>query len=56
MKKNKTQNISLKKLTIARISTGMMKKIEGGTSVFTETKPEPIEGHEDNANVCYEIK
>ncbi|WP_160112189.1 hypothetical protein [Aquimarina sp. AU58] len=35
MKKDKTQKINLKKLTIARISVDSMKKIEGGTSVLT---------------------
>ncbi len=35
MKKKGTQKINLKKLTIVRISTDSMKKIEGGTSVLT---------------------
>ncbi|WP_159025638.1 hypothetical protein [Aquimarina sp. Aq78] len=35
MKKDGTQKINLKKLTIARINLGSMKKIEGGSSVLT---------------------
>ena len=35
MKKDGQQKISIKKLTIAKINTDTMKKIEGGTSVFT---------------------
>ncbi|WP_158596928.1 hypothetical protein [Aquimarina sp. BL5] len=35
MKKDGKQKIKLKKLTIARINLDSMKKIEGGTSVFT---------------------
>ncbi|MFD2561517.1 class I lanthipeptide [Aquimarina rubra] len=52
MKKNKTQNISLKKLTIARISTDSMKRIEGGTSVVTSQQPEDGE----IVGYCYDIK
>ncbi|MGY3793649.1 hypothetical protein [uncultured Aquimarina sp.] len=35
MKNNKTQKISLKKLTVARISNDSMTKIEGGSTVLT---------------------
>ena len=35
MKNNKTQKISLKKLTIARINIDAMRKIEGGSSTLT---------------------
>ncbi|WP_299899634.1 class I lanthipeptide [uncultured Aquimarina sp.] len=35
MKNNKTQKISLKKLTIARININAMRKIEGGSSGIT---------------------
>ncbi|WP_299256853.1 class I lanthipeptide [uncultured Aquimarina sp.] len=35
MKKDGTQKISIKKLTIARINIDSMKKIAGGTSVLT---------------------
>ncbi|WP_299256851.1 class I lanthipeptide [uncultured Aquimarina sp.] len=37
MKKEEQQKISIKKLTIARINIDSMRKIEGGTSVPTET-------------------
>ncbi|MDH7447080.1 class I lanthipeptide [Aquimarina sp. 2201CG14-23] len=40
MKKDKTQNINFKKLTIARINIDAMRKIEGGTSVLTSALAE----------------
>ncbi len=42
MKTHKTNKISLKKLTIARISLGAMDSIKGGSSVPSiETEPLP---------------
>ncbi|GAA0729059.1 hypothetical protein GCM10009430_38780 [Aquimarina litoralis] len=40
MKKRKTQKITLKKLTIARINIDTMRTIEGGTSVMTSEQPD----------------
>ncbi|WP_299444008.1 class I lanthipeptide [uncultured Aquimarina sp.] len=35
MKKDRQQKITIKKLTIARISTDAMKHVEGGSTVLT---------------------
>ena len=52
MKKDRQQKISIKKLTIARISVNSMKKIEGGTSVVTSEMPEDGE----IVGYCFDIK
>lgn len=44
MKKNGIQEIAFKKLTIARISEGAMKNIEGGSSVLTSEYAEGPNG------------
>ncbi|WP_299211429.1 hypothetical protein [uncultured Aquimarina sp.] len=51
MKKNGKQKIKLKKLTIARINTSGMKKIEGGSSTLTLNTNIVDLGHE-LWNVC----
>ncbi|MHA7055671.1 hypothetical protein ACWGOQ_0000515 [Aquimarina sp. M1] len=40
MKQKQKNNISLKKLTIARINTNGMRKINGGTSIPTSGDPD----------------
>ncbi len=56
MKKDGKQKISIKKLTIARISVGSMKKIEGGTSILTQTVPEVDPNGVVEEHVCYEVQ
>ncbi|WP_298546406.1 class I lanthipeptide [uncultured Aquimarina sp.] len=51
MKKDGTQKINLKKLTIARISADAMKKIEGGSSTTTDPTNVVDLGHE-LWNIC----
>lgn len=52
MKKNKTQNLCIKKLRIARINKDSMTKIVGATSVMTSEQPDDGEIY----GYCYDRK
>ncbi|WP_271782405.1 class I lanthipeptide [Aquimarina algiphila] len=52
MKKQNTNKISLKKLTITRINVASLQSIKGGTSNVTDNTVLEVDGD----GVCYDIK
>ncbi|WP_164914092.1 class I lanthipeptide [Aquimarina sediminis] len=55
MKKHKSKNLSIKKVTIARINVELLHQIKGGTSRPTTAQVQPSVIEEYGDSICYDV-